>query len=358
MSSFAATKERLREEPMRWLVTGAGGFIGSHLVETLLDLGQEVVSFDNFATGYRSNLDDVRRAVGEENWRRHTLLEADLVDCAACVRACKSVDVVLHQAALGSVPRSIEDPLRTHAANATGFLNLLVAARDAGVRRIVYAGSSSTYGDHPGLPKVEDRIGHPLSPYAVTKYLDELYAGVFERCYGVATVGLRYFNVFGPRQDPNGAYAAVIPRWASSMLLGEDIVIYGDGETTRDFCYVANVVQANLLAATVTDSAAVGQIYNIAAGGRMSLNELYVILRALVVERNPALAVPSARYESFRAGDIRHSQADIAKARRLLGYEPTHDVREGLRAALGWYESHRPNASAPVREFRHVVGGA
>jgi UDP-N-acetylglucosamine 4-epimerase len=357
-SAFAVTKERLRAESVRWLVTGAAGFIGSHLVETLLGLGQEVVSFDNFATGYRSNLDDVRRAVGEDIWRRHSFLEADLVDPAACARACKGVDVVLHQAALGSVPRSIEDPLRTHAANATGFLNLLVAARDAGVRRVVYAGSSSTYGDHPGLPKVEERVGHPLSPYAVTKYIDELYADVFERCYGLATVGLRYFNVFGPRQDPNGAYAAVIPRWAASMLRGEDIVIYGDGETTRDFCYVANVVQANLLAATVTDSAAVGQIYNIAAGGRMSLNELYVILRELVSERHPRLAVPPARYEGFRAGDIRHSQADIGKARRLLGYEPTHDVREGLAAALGWYEAHRANSSAPVRELRHVVGGA
>jgi len=355
---FAVTKEYLRAEPMRWLVTGAAGFIGSHLVETLLGLGQEVVSFDSFATGYRANLDDVRRAVGDENWRRHSFLEADLVDSAACARACKGIDIVLHQAALGSVPRSIEDPLRTHAANATGFLNLLVAARDAKVRRVVYAGSSSTYGDHPELPKVEDRIGRPLSPYAVTKYVDEIYADVFGRCYGVATVGLRYFNVFGPRQDPNGAYAAVIPRWASAMLRGEDIVIYGDGETTRDFCYVANVVQANLLAAAANDAEAVGQIYNIAAGGRMSLNELYVILRELVSERHPRLAIPPARYESFRAGDIRHSQADIAKARRLLGYEPTHDVREGLRAALGWYEAHQASPSAPVRELRHVVGGA
>ncbi|HEX8011838.1 MAG TPA: SDR family oxidoreductase [Casimicrobiaceae bacterium] len=354
----AAVRQRLGERPLRWLVTGSAGFIGSHLLEALLGLGQEVVSLDNFATGSRLNLDDVRRAVGEEAWRRHTFLEADVIDFSACRRACDGIDIVLHEAALGSVPRSIEDPLRTHAANATGFLNLLVAARDARVRRFVYAGSSSTYGDHPGLPKVEHEIGSPLSPYAVTKYLDELYAQVFERCYGVATVGLRYFNVFGPRQDPEGAYAAVIPRWAAAMLRGAPIVIYGDGETTRDFCYVANVVQANLLAATTLDPAAVGQIYNVAAGGRMSLNELYGVLRELVAERHPELAIPPAVYESFRAGDVRHSQADISKAQRLLGYEPTHDMRSGLRAALPWYEARPHTTSAPARRIEHVRGGA
>ena len=356
--AFASVRRRLSERPLRWLVTGSAGFIGSHLLEALLGLRQEVVSLDNFSTGYRSNLDDVRRAVGEEAWRRHAFVEADVVDFSACRRACEGVDVVLHEAALGSVPRSIEDPQRTHAANATGFLNLLVAARDARVQRFVYAGSSSTYGDHPGLPKVEDEIGHPLSPYAVTKYLNELYAQVFERCYDIATIGLRYFNVFGPRQDPEGAYAAVIPRWAAAMLRGAPIVIYGDGETTRDFCYVANVVQANLLAATSDDPKATRQIYNVAAGGKTSLKELYVALRELVTEHHPELNIPPAVYENFRAGDIRHSQADISKARRLLGYEPTHDLRSGLRAALPWYQARPHLTETRLRKARHVSGGA
>ena len=351
-------RKRLGDRPLKWLITGSAGFIGSHLLETLLGVGQEVVSVDNFATGYGANLESVRSSVGEEAWRRHRFVEADITDLAACRRACEGADVVLHEAALGSVPRSIEDPLRTHAANATGFLNLLVAARDAGVQRFVYAGSSSTYGDHPGLPKVEDEIGRALSPYAVTKYVDELYAQVFESCYGVSTVGLRYFNVFGPRQDPEGAYAAVIPRWAATMLRGEPVVIYGDGETTRDFCYVANVVQANLLAATSTNPASAGQIYNVAAGGRTSLNELHAVLRDLIGERYPALEVPPAKYEDFRAGDVRHSQADISKARRLLGYEPTYDLRAGLRAALPWYEARRQASSESIRRVRHARGGA
>ena len=354
--AFAAIRTRLRERPLKWLVTGSAGFIGSHLLETLLGLGQEVVSVDNFATGYPDNLDAVRSAVGEEAWRRHRFVEADIADLAACRRACDGAEVILHQAALGSVPRSIEDPLRTHAANATGFLNLLVAARDAGVRRFVYAGSSSTYGDHPGLPKVEDEIGQALSPYAVTKYVDELYAQVFERCYSVSTIGLRYFNVFGPRQDPEGAYAAVIPRWAATMLRGEPVVIYGDGETTRDFCFVANVVQANLLAATSSDPAAAGQIYNVAAGGRISLNELHTELRDLIRERHPSLGMPTARYEDFRTGDVRHSQADVSKARRLLGYEPTYDLRAGLRSALPWYEAREQASVEPVHKVRHAGG--
>jgi UDP-N-acetylglucosamine 4-epimerase len=317
----------------RWLVTGAAGFIGSHLVEHLLLLGQEVVSLDNFATGYPRNLDEVRAAVGEEAWRRHAFIEGDIVDPDICRRACAGVEIVLHQAALGSVPRSIEQPLVTHAANATGFLNMLVAARDAGARRFVYAASSSTYGDHPGLPKVEDQIGAPLSPYAVTKYLNELYADVFGRCYGTSSIGLRYFNVFGARQDPEGAYAAVIPRWVRALLRGEQVEIYGDGETSRDFCYVGNAVQANLRAALATDPAASNQVYNVAVGERTTLNGLYATLRKLM----PDVDAPAAVHEDFRAGDVRHSQADVGKAARLLGFAPTHDLAAGLAEALPWY---------------------
>ena len=233
--ALQAAVSQLRAKPMRWLVTGSAGFIGSHLLESLLSLDQRVVSLDNFETGHRRNLDEVRGAVGGELRARHEFLEADIVDPDSCRRACRGVNIVLHQAALGSVPRSIRDPLRTHAANATGFLNMLVAARDARVSRFVYATSSSTYGDAPELPKVEDVIGRPLSPYALTKYVDEIYAEVFGRCYGTASVGLRYFNVFGPRQDPEGAYAAVIPRWAEAMLHGRAIVIYGDGEDDARF---------------------------------------------------------------------------------------------------------------------------
>ena len=355
--ALRAAISELRAKPMRWLVTGSAGFIGSHLVEALLRLGQQVVSVDNFETGHRNNLEEVREAVGEEAWRRHELLEADIVDPGTCRRACQAVNIVLHQAALGSVPRSISDPLRTHAANATGFLNMLVAARDAGVARFVYAASSSTYGNAPDLPKVEDQIGRPLSPYAVTKYVDEIYADVFGRCYGTASIGLRYFNVFGARQDPEGAYAAVIPRWVEAMLHGRPIVIYGDGETTRDFCYIANVVQANLLAATSSDPQVLGQVYNVAVGGRMSLNELFAAMRGLVAERHRELAVPTPVYEGFRPGDIRHSQADIGKARRLLGYDPTYDVSTGLREALPWYEARlRRRAGGRKGEAQRVDG--
>ena len=322
-----------------WLVTGSAGFIGSHLLEALLGSGQQVTSVDNFATGHRANLESVRAAVGEDAWSRHRFVEGDIADERVCISACEGVELVLHQAALGSVPRSILDPLQTHRANVTGFVNVLVAARDCGAKRVVYAASSSTYGDSQELPKVEDRIGRPLSPYAVTKYLDELYADVFGRCYGMPTIGLRYFNVFGPRQDPEGAYAAVIPRWAAAMLQGTPITIYGDGETTRDFCYVANVVQANLLAAVCADESAVRQVYNVAAGGRMSLNELYDILRDLTSRRHPEIRIPPPVYEDFRAGDVRHSQADIGKAHRLLGYAPTHDARSGLAESLPWYDA-------------------
>ena len=350
-AALDAADRSLRSRPRRWLVTGGAGFIGSHLVEALLKRDQHVVSLDNFATGHRRNLVEVEHAVTQAQWQRHQLIEGDITDSATCRRACESIDILLHEAALGSVPRSIEDPLRTHAANATGFLNMLVAARDAGVGRFVYAASSSTYGDHPGLPKVEDAIGRPLSPYAVTKYVDELYAQVFARCYGIAATGLRYFNVFGPRQDAEGAYAAVIPRWVAAMLAGTPIVIYGDGETTRDFCYVGNVVQANLLAATAPEATVSGQVYNVAVGGRISLNDLYSALRDLVAERHPGLAVAAPIHEDFRAGDVRHSQADISKAVDAFRYAPTHELRAGLREALPWYESH-PLAAPMARAAR------
>jgi UDP-N-acetylglucosamine 4-epimerase len=335
---FERTRSALRAAPRRWLVTGAAGFIGSHLVRTLLDLGQDVVGLDNFATGFRRNLDEVRAGVDAAAWRRFAFIEGDIVDRATCGEACESVDVVLHEAALGSVPRSIADPLATHAANATGFLNMLVAARDARVARFVYASSSSVYGDHPALPKVEDVVGAALSPYAVTKCVNELDADVFARCYGMSLIGLRYFNVFGPRQDPEGAYAAVIPRFVAAMLRAEPVSIYGDGETTRDFCYVDNVVQANLLAATVERDDAQRTVYNVAVGERMSLNELHATLRDLIARRHPQLEIPPPRYADFRAGDVRHSEADIGKARRLLGYVPQWSARSGLADALPWYE--------------------
>lgn len=337
MSAIDTARERLRERPLRWLVTGSAGFIGSHLVQTLLELDQSVVGFDNFATGFRRNLDDVRARVSSEQWARHRFVEADVRDSGACRLACRGVDVVLHQAALGSVPRSIADPVATNAANLDGFLNVLVAARDAGVRRFVYASSSSIYGDHPALPKVEDVIGRPLSPYAVTKLVDELYAEVFARCYQMQSIGLRYFNIFGARQDPDGAYAAVIPRWVRAMIVGETVVINGDGETSRDFCYVDNAVQANLLAATTEDSAAIGQVYNVAVDERTSLNRLFHLLRDAVSPRLPRAAGIVPVHGEFRPGDVRHSQADIGKARRLLGYAPTHRLAEGIDAAIPWY---------------------
>ena len=328
---------RLRAQPARWLVTGSAGFIGSHLVETLLRLGQTVVGLDNFATGHRRNLDEVRALVGPERWHLHRFMEADIRDLQACREACRDVDYVLHQAALGSVTRSLTNPLATNATNVDGFLNMLVAARDAGVKRFVYAASSSTYGDHEALPKVEERIGRPLSPYAVSKLVNELYAEVFARCYALPSIGLRYFNVFGARQDPEGAYAAVIPRWTRAMLLGEPVTINGDGETSRDFCFVDNAVQANLLAATTDDPAAVNQVYNVAVDDRTSLKRLFEILRTVLAEFRPALEEVRPEYGDFRPGDVRHSQADIGKARRLLGYLPSHRLEEGVRVAMPWY---------------------
>lgn len=324
-------------EARPWLVTGCAGFIGSHLIETLLAAGQRVIGLDNFATGHRRNLDDVQARVGEKAWSGFTMVEGDIADPEVCLAVCAGGPRVLHQAALGSVPRSLADPLSTHRANATGFLNLLWAAKQQGVPRFVYAASSSTYGDSPSLPKVEAVIGKPLSPYAVTKYLNELYADVFGRSYGLQTVGLRYFNVFGPRQDPDGAYAAVIPRWVAAMLRGETCTINGDGETSRDFCYVRNAVQANLLAALAVDEAAVHQVYNIAYGQRTSLNELHGALAEQITAERPALKIAAARHADFRAGDVRHSLADISKASALLGYAPTHSAAQGIREAVPWY---------------------
>jgi UDP-N-acetylglucosamine/UDP-N-acetylgalactosamine 4-epimerase len=331
--------QALVDQPRTWLVTGAAGFIGSNLVERLLGLGQRVVAIDNFATGSRRNIEKLEDAARESRGR-FSFTEADIRSPEACRRACADVDVVLHQAALGSVPRSVTDPISTNAANIDGFLNMLVAARDAGVKRFLYAASSSTYGDHPGLPKVEERIGRPLSPYAVTKYVNELYASVFQRTYGLEVIGFRYFNVFGRRQDPDGPYAAVIPRWISTLLNGGQCEIYGDGESSRDFCYVENVVQLNVLGA-LADPSATGEVYNAAVGGRTTLNALYHAIRNGLAARFPEIAGREPVYQEFRAGDIRHSQADISKARERLGYEPTHDFHSGLAESLCWYLEDR-----------------
>lgn len=350
-NSYTQCKAHLQAMPRAWLVTGVAGFIGSNLLETLLRLDQRVVGLDNFSTGHRRNLDEVETLVSPRQWANFRLIEGDIRNLDDCRRAMRfetdhtghaghaagaqPVDFVLHQAALGSVPRSLEDPIATHEVNISGFLNMLVAARDAQVSRFVYAASSSTYGDHPGLPKVEDRIGKPLSPYAVTKYCNELYADVFGRCYGLPAIGLRYFNVFGPRQDPNGAYAAVIPRWIAALLRNETVHINGDGETSRDFCYVANAVQANLLAAT-SDEREAGEVYNVAVGDRTTLTTLFHLLRDGLVPYGVG-AGTQPDFRAFRAGDVRHSQADVGKAHGRLGYQPTHRVREGLAEAMDWY---------------------
>ncbi len=336
MTRYEQVQAALRNEPKTWLVTGVAGFIGSNLLETLLRLDQQVVGLDNFATGHQRNLDEVQQLVSPEQWARFRFIEGDIRKLDDCRTACQGVDYVLHQAALGSVPRSLNDPITSNATNIDGFLNMLVAARDAEVKSFVYAASSSTYGDHPGLPKVEDVIGKPLSPYAVTKYVNELYADVFARSYGFTTIGLRYFNVFGKRQDPNGAYAAVIPKWTAAMIAGEDVFINGDGETSRDFCFVDNAVQANLLAATATDETARNQVYNVAVGDRTTLNQLFEALRNTLAT-NAVCYQRNAVRRQFRAGDVRHSQADINKAARLLGYAPTHDIHAGIQTAMPWY---------------------
>ena len=337
LSRWELFQAELSAAPRRWVVTGAAGFIGSNLVETLLKLGQTVIGFDNFATGMRANLDEVRSLVSAEQWARFEFVEGDICDAAACGRVCVGADLVLHQAALGSVPRSMHDPLRSHASNVTGFLNMLIAARDAGVSRLVYASSSGVYGDAPGLPKRENYIGAPLSPYAATKLMNELYAGTFARAYGFPSIGLRYFSVFGPRQKPDGEYAAVIPKWITALIRREPVLLNGDGETSRDFCFIANVVQANLLAATVTDADAVNQIYNVAVGERTTLSELFDTLKRELVRRGHAVGDAEPVRREFRAGDVHHSLADITKAKRLLGYEPEFGLKTGLERAFDWY---------------------
>lgn len=340
MNRYESVQNQLQSHPMTWLVTGCAGFIGSNLLEKLLRLDQRVIGLDNFSTGKRSNLSEVRNSVTEKQWQQFSFIEGDIRELAICREVCQNADYILHEAALGSVPRSIEDPITSNESNVSGFLNMLVAARDSGVKRFVYAASSSTYGDHPGLPKVEDTIGKPLSPYAVTKYVNELYADVFARTYGMELIGLRYFNVFGPRQDPEGAYAAVIPCWIRALIKGETVHVNGNGETSRDFCFVENVVQMNLLAATTTEPAAVNQVYNTAVNARTSLKELFNMLHGRLLAHYPHLQGSKPEYRDFRKGDVLHSQADISKAARLLGYEPSHTIDAGLDAALPWYKAN------------------
>lgn len=344
-TKYEELQDYLSSKQYTWLITGVAGFIGSNLLEKLLKLNQKVIGLDNFETGHQHNIDQaIEDAAAFKKVNGHqlsvenfTFIEGDIRELENCRHACKGVDYVLHQAALGSVPRSIEDPIRTNQANIDGFLNMLVAAKDAKVSRFVYAASSSTYGDHPDLPKVEGKIGNPLSPYAVTKVVNELYANVFAKTYGFRTIGLRYFNIFGKRQDPNGAYAAVIPRWVASILKGEDIFINGDGETSRDFCYIDNTVQMNLLAAMTDNDVAADQIYNVALNDRTSLNQLYQMIEERLIQRVENLTKKEPIYREFRAGDVRHSQADISKAQQLLGYQPSHKISKGLDEAMDWY---------------------
>lgn len=336
MNRFMQICAELQQNPKTWLVTGVAGFIGSNLLETLLGLNQTVVGLDNFATGFQHNLDEVQSLVTPEQWQRFSFIEGDIRNLEDCQKACANVDYVLHQAALGSVPRSIADPITTNSANITGFLNMLVAARDAQVSSFTYAASSSTYGDHPALPKVEENIGKPLSPYAVTKYVNELYADVFAKTYGFQTIGLRYFNVFGKRQNPNGAYAAVIPKWTSAMIQNQDVTINGDGETSRDFCYIKNAIQANILAATTENVEAKNQVYNVAVGDRTTLNDLFKAIREELNENN-VVYNKDALYKDFRAGDVRHSQADVSKINKNLSYEGQYNVLQGIKEAMPWY---------------------
>ena len=339
MTRYEQIKAELLVSPKTWLVTGVAGFIGSNLLEHLLKLNQKVVGLDNFATGHQYNLDEVQDLVTAEQWQGFNFIEGDIRNYQDCEKALDNngagVDYVLHQAALGSVPRSIADPITTNAANITGFLNMLQSAKEAKVKSFTYAASSSTYGDHPALPKIEENIGNPLSPYAVTKYVNELYAGVYARTYGFKTIGLRYFNVFGQRQDPNGAYAAVIPKWTASMIQGEDVFINGDGETSRDFCFIENTVQMNILAATSSDEAK-DNVYNVAVGDRTTLNDLYKAIKSALKECDIKTA-KEPLYRDFRAGDVRHSQADVSKAKKNLGYEPKFNISSGIVKAMPWY---------------------
>ena len=335
MTRYNELKDELNQTPKTWLVTGVAGFIGSNLLEHLLKLNQKVVGLDNFATGHQHNLDEVKTLVSPDQWEKFAFIEGDIRKLGDCQRACEGVDYVLHQAALGSVPRSINDPITNDGTNIGGFLNMLVAARDAGVASFSYAASSSTYGDHPALPKVEENIGKPLSPYAVTKYVNEFYADVFAKTYGFYTIGLRYFNVFGKRHDPDGAYAAVIPKWAAAMIQGDDVFVNGDGETSRDFCFIENAVQANLLAATA-DQNAKNEVYNVAVGDRTTLNDLFYALQS-ALEENGTPCSTSPVYREFRAGDVRHSQADVSKVEGKLGYFPEYKIKEGIAKAMPWY---------------------
>jgi|TARA_B110000503_G_scaffold86243_1_gene131326 UDP-N-acetylglucosamine/UDP-N-acetylgalactosamine 4-epimerase len=336
LSSYSQTKKELIKNPKIWLITGVAGFIGSNLLEALLQLGQTVIGIDNFSNGHVQNLTAVKNTAGK-HWSNFTFHEADIRNLDDCLEGCKNVNYVLHQAALGSIPRSIANPILTNDSNINGFLNMLVASKDSKIKRFVYAASSSTYGDHPGLPKVEDIIGKPLSPYAITKYVNELYAEVFSSIYGMETIGLRYFNVFGPKQSPSGAYAAVIPKWINSLLSGVPCSINGDGSTSRDFCYIENVVQANILAATSTHANAVNQVYNIAYGGGTSLNELFAFLVKAIIDKGISVIEKNPIYQDFRTGDVLHSLADISKAQKYLDYNPSHNAQEGLKETVKWF---------------------
>lgn len=337
MNRYEKILAELNSTPKKWLVTGVAGFIGSNLLETLLKNKQIVVGLDNFSTGHPHNLDQVKNLVDKSQWANFNLIKGDIRNIDDCNKACSNVDYVLHQAALGSVPRSIEDPILTHENNNSGYLNMLYAAYTNKVSRFVYAASSSTYGDHPDLPKVEDKIGNPLSPYAVTKLVNELYANVFARTYDFKCIGLRYFNIFGQRQDPEGAYAAVIPKWVASLLANETVYINGDGKTSRDFCYIDNTVQVNILAATTTNPEASNQVYNVALNAQTTLTELFNFIQDKLMTRIKTLKKTEPVYRDFRAGDVRHSRADISKAQKLLGYEPTHVIDSGLEEAMDWY---------------------
>jgi UDP-N-acetylglucosamine 4-epimerase len=337
MAAYDGLQRELRATPRNWLVTGVAGFIGSNLLEALLKLDQRVIGLDNFSTGKQKNLEEVKGSVSPAQWKQFRLLEGDIGELTVCREACTGVDYVLHEAALGSVPLSMSDPLAAHRSNVTGFLNMLVAARDAAVKRFVYASSSAVYGNEPGLPAVEGKEGKPLSPYAATKTINEVYAQAFAQAYGFSSVGLRYFNVFGPRQDPEGAYAAVIPQWTAALLRRQQVHINGDGETSRDFCFVANVVQANLLAATTQSAQAVNEVYNVALGERTTLNELFRLLQGALRAKDASVPEQKPGYRDFRPGDVRHSMADINKARSLLGFEPSHAIQAGLGLAMEWY---------------------